>query len=79
VVIPAISKVPLQYLVTCIILGLIVATRSVGVTYLPTLIPIPFVPIFVASFIGLYFLTVECRILGILYFCNKQKFGWFRR
>jgi hypothetical protein len=78
-VIPAISKVPLQYLVTCIILGLIVATRSVGVTYLPMLISIPFVPFLLASFIGLYFLTVECRILGILYFCNKQKFGWFRR
>jgi len=31
----------------------------------------------VASGIGLYFLTVQGRLLGLMYYANRQKLGWF--
>jgi len=29
--------------------------------------------------LSMYLLTVSMRTLGLLYSCNKQKFGWFDR
>jgi hypothetical protein len=79
VVIPAICKVPLQYLVTFVLLGAVFLVRWAGDAVLPMVIPVPVVPTLISSFIGLYFLTVECRMLGLLYYTNKHKLGWFNR
>ncbi|WP_040549895.1 FHA domain-containing protein [Pedosphaera parvula] len=79
VVIPAIAKVPLQYFVAFLVLGGVFLVRWAGAAWLPTIIPVRFVPGLISSFVGLYFLTVECRVLGLLYYANKQKIGWFNR
>jgi len=41
------------------------------------MIEIPLLPALVASFLSLYWLTVEMRIIGLLYYTNKEKLGWF--
>lgn len=79
IVVPAIFKVPLQYLVACAILGIVFTVRWLGNAFLPMLIPIPIVPTLISSFIGLYFLTVECRILGLFYLTNRQRLGWYKQ
>ncbi len=78
-VIPSICKVPLQYLITCVCLGVVITVYWVGAALLPALIPIIIVPTLISSFIWLYFLTVQCRILGLLYLSNKEELGWFSR
>ena len=39
--------------------------------------PIFIVPAVVGKFVSLYGLTVEMRILGLLYYANKEKLAWF--
>jgi len=29
------------------------------------------------AFVGLYFLTVQGRLLGLMYFAKREKIGWF--
>jgi hypothetical protein len=90
-VIPSILKVPLQYLVTIILLGLVFGMRSMGDEMLPMLFPrglsthnmtklFAFLALNAFWGIGsLYLLTVSMRLLGLLYFTNKEKLGWFNR
>jgi len=78
-IVPSIIKVPLQYLTACLLLGVVFAVRWAGNVLLPMVIPVIIVPDIISSFIGLYFLTVQCRILGLLYFTNKPLLGWFKR
>ncbi len=90
-VIPSILKVPLQYLVTIILLGLVFGMRSMGDEMLPMLFPRGlsthnmsklFAFLALKAFWGvgsLYLLTVSMRLLGLLYFTNKEKLGWFNR
>ena len=77
VVIPAIFKVPLQYLVAFLLMTAGVAVYIFGLRGLPSLIPIPFLPTLIGGFIFLYLLTVMSRILGLLYYLNRHKLGWF--
>jgi len=77
VVLPAIAKAPIKYLLTTLIFVAVMVVRWTGDTYLPRFLPIPFLPAILSSFFGLYLLTVLMRILGLLYRNNKQKFGWF--
>ncbi|MDB6015889.1 MAG: domain containing protein [Pedosphaera sp.] len=79
VVIPAIAKMPLQYIVACVFLGVVLLARWIGLTWLPVLIPVPVLPVVLATFIGIYLLNVQCRILGLLYYANRLRFGWFSR
>ncbi len=78
-IVPSIIKVPLQYLTACFFLALVFLVRWFGHGLLRIIIPIIIVPDIISSFIGLYFLTVQCRILGLLYFTNKPRLGWFKR
>lgn len=77
-VVPSILKVPLQYLLTCVLLGMVLAARWAGDGILSVIIPIPIVPDIISSFVGLYFLTVQSRILGLLYYCNHSRLAWVR-
>ncbi|MEI9961451.1 MAG: FHA domain-containing protein [Limisphaerales bacterium] len=76
-VIPSILKIPLEYLLTIIIFAVILLVRWLGEAVLPELVPIPFLPAIFANFFGLYLLTVEMRILGLLYLTKKRELGWF--
>jgi hypothetical protein len=77
VVVPAIARAPLQYLVASAMFFAVVALRYAGEVFLPAIVPIPLVPSLLAGFVALYCLTVEMRILGLLYFTNRKRFGWF--
>jgi hypothetical protein len=89
VVVPAAFKVPLQYLVTTILLtgvfalrwlGSFVAMMLAGNAYSTRSMSVLFIGFGLRmfwSFASVYLLTVTVRILGLLYVTNKHKFGWF--
>jgi hypothetical protein len=72
----AILKVPRQYIISVIVCGFLVLVRG----WLPDVfrqMGIPIVPTFVLAGVALFLVMVEMRILGVLYYTNKEKFGWF--
>lgn len=89
VVVPAIFKVPLAYLVTVVLLGCVFAVNSLGsmvahVMAFDTLTSKEMSHFFIGAglqalwaFIKVYLLAVNMRILGLLYVTKKQKLGWF--
>src|ERR1035438_8365466 len=91
IVVPAICKVPLAYLVTTlVVIGLFALRRfgdiasflARGTSYstrdMSTLF-LSFCLRAVWCLISVYLLTVSMRTLGLLYVSNKQKIGWFDR
>lgn len=67
-------KIPGQYLVATLLLGVVVTisnllTGALGESGL--------VGALVATPISLYFLTVEARILGLLYHANQRRLSWY--
>ena len=89
VVIPAILKVPLGYLVTAgVVIGVylvrqsgsLVAGHAATVGYHTRSMLTMFLTFGIRagwSLLSVYLLTVSMRTLGLLYVSNKQKFGWF--
>jgi hypothetical protein len=89
VVIPAILKVPLGYLVTALLVIGIYVLRQFGAaaavlaswtSYHTKVMSTMFMTFGLRalwSLVSVYLLTVSMRILGLLYVTNKQKFGWF--
>jgi hypothetical protein len=87
-VIPSIFKTPLEYLVTAILLCGVFAIQRVGdvVTNLmsgpantrsmSTLLT-GFALGLIWSFLSIYLLTFNARVLGMLYLTKKRKLGWF--
>jgi hypothetical protein len=78
-VIPSILKIPFAYLAAVALFAAVLLVRWLGHTLLPMIVPMPFVPWIVSNFLGLYLLTVEMRILGLLYLTKKDDLGWFNR
>jgi hypothetical protein len=76
VVLASIAKVPGQYLATCI-LFLVVLAISGGLEHILKATGIPILPALISYFIFLYGLTVQMRVLGLLYRYNEKKFNWF--
>ena len=76
-VIPSILKVPVEYLVACCILIAVFIVQVVCNVVLDRIIPIPVVPALLSGFVSLYFLTAEMRLLGVMYYTNKEKLNWF--
>jgi hypothetical protein len=88
VVVPSILRVPLQYLVTVIVfvsifgiqqIGNLVAAGAKTVTFTTTDMSVLFIAIgfrMIWSFISVYLLTVNSRIMGLLYATQKEKLGW---
>jgi hypothetical protein len=91
VVVPAIVKVPLEYIVTAVLLTGVFGVRLLGnlfmaqaknVSYHTRDMSVLFMTFGMRAFwslISVYLLTVGMRILGLLYFTKKEKFGWFSR
>jgi predicted Zn finger-like uncharacterized protein len=71
-IIPAIGKVPADYAIACGGLLLIFTMKAVfhWINF------IPLVGTLLGNLIMLYLLTVEMRLLGLLYYSNREKFGW---
>ena len=76
-IIPSILKIPFSYLLAVTILLAAYATNWLGDRYLESLLPVPIVPAVVSEFFGLYLMTIEMRILGLLYWTKKDELGWF--
>jgi pSer/pThr/pTyr-binding forkhead associated (FHA) protein len=89
VVLPAIFKVPLQYIVTVILMGIILALYNSGDRLIDAIFPRGLATHNMAKMFGflaawafwfffqLYLLAVNMRILGLLYVSKKRKFAWF--
>ncbi len=75
IVLPAILKVPLEYVTTCVALAAAVALRFVGVPALAE--QVHFVGGVLARFLALYCLVFEMRVLGVLYYTRRRRLGWF--
>jgi hypothetical protein len=76
IIFSGIGKVPLPYLAICGIFLVIIALMH-GSRMLLELTGIPVLPTVISTFISLYGITVEMRLLGLLYFTNKSKLAWF--
>jgi hypothetical protein len=90
VVMPAIFKVPLEYLVAVILLGAVFGVRLLGETVIRAIFGrnaaltssmSELFALFGArmfwALAGVYLLTINMRILGLLYLTKKQRLGWF--
>ena len=77
VVVPAIIKIPLEYLAVLAVGAMIFSTKVLQqvVVYF---YPIHVLPHLVAAALGLYFLTVQGRLLGLLYYAKRDRLGWFQ-
>jgi hypothetical protein len=78
VVIPAICRAPLEYLVVLIVTAFIFAVK-IAQGFLADLIPIPALPELIIAGVGLYFLTLQGRMLGLMYYAKREKLGWINR
>jgi hypothetical protein len=90
-VIPSIFKVPLEYLVTVIMLGIVFGLRPLGDIILPLIFPRGVGTHSMSKLFGylgaqafwgifsLYLLTVGIRILGLLFYSKREKLGWLDR
>ncbi len=76
VVIPSIFRVFGHYLVVCLVLAFLFALSLAGEQLIEAA-RLPVVSFLVSGFVSLYFLAVEMRILGLLYYWNHQRLGWF--
>jgi pSer/pThr/pTyr-binding forkhead associated (FHA) protein len=91
VVMPAIFKVPLEYLLAVVVMAVVMGVRASGSPLIHAIFPrelmtssMPKLAGFLGAkalwgFVNVYFLAVNVRILGLLYLTKKQKFGWFER
>ena len=72
----SIIKVPGPYLIARVFFLVIIGLETFCASLI-SLAPIAILPSVVGNFISLYGLTVEMRILGLLYQTNKEKLSWF--
>ena len=75
-VLGSICKVPGQYLIACGLLAAIVGLKWAIEVALERIVPIFFLRYLFSSVLLLYFLIVEMRVLGLMYFWNRRKLGW---
>jgi hypothetical protein len=75
-VLPSILRIPGHYMLVFVELVVLVAI-NVGLEMLLELVPIPYVGWFISSFLSVYFMMVICRLLGSLYFINRNRLNWF--
>lgn len=89
VVLPAIFKGPLEYLLAVIVLAVVMALRALGDPLIHSVFPRGLTTHNMAkmfgflaakglwNFVAVYLLAVNMRVLGLLYLAKKQKLGWF--
>lgn len=75
-VLSSICKVPAQYVIACVLLALIVGLKWLIEIALERVLPIFFLRYLISSVLLLYFLIVEMRVLGLMYYWNRRKLGW---
>ncbi len=77
VVLPAITRLNLEYVgATTVFFGLVLA-RYLSETLVRAVVPVPVLPTLIGGFLALYFLACEMRLLGLIYYEHRKKLGWF--
>ena len=76
IVIPSILRIPGHYMLIVIELIVLVCI-NVGLELLFNYFSIPIITSLITSFLSVYFMMVICRLLGSLYFLNRNRLGWF--
>ena len=89
VVLPSITRVPGQYIITVFLFMVIFGVQQIGnlvsgvagsVAFSTTSMSVMFLSFGISilwSFLKIYLLTINTRILGLLYLTQKEKLGWF--
>jgi hypothetical protein len=76
VLVVTVFRVPVEYLVICVILGLLFACRLI-VKYIALQTNIlPLIPQAIDGFLSLYLVSVEMRIIGLLFYTRRKKLRW---
>jgi hypothetical protein len=55
-----------------------VLARIILANYVTGAISLPVVPELLIGLITIYFVAVEIRLIGLMYFLNRSEFGWSR-
>lgn len=74
-IIPSILKVPRDYGIAFFILLFVILINTVAEKILVS--PVPLVGSIIESFLSFYFLIIEMRILGLVYYTNRERLNWF--
>lgn len=77
VVLPAITRLNLEYVGATAVFFALVTARYLSETLLRAAVPVPVLPTLISGFLALYFLACEMRLLGLIYYEHKRKLGWF--
>ncbi|MEO5802457.1 MAG: FHA domain-containing protein [Verrucomicrobiota bacterium] len=75
-VLGSICKVPLQYLIACLLLAFIIGLKWAVEVAMEKVVPIFAIRYLISAVLFLYFLIVEMRLLGLMYFWNRRKLAW---
>jgi len=75
-VLHSIFKIPGPYVTACLVLGVVVGVDLAAESMLGV-VTVPIIPGVLIGFVSLYFLIVEARILGLLYFVYRDRLQWF--
>lgn len=73
IVLGSIMRVPLDYLICLFVLAMATGVYVLLSLFLGT---IPWIGGLIASTVYMYFIVVECSILGLLYYHNSEKLNW---
>jgi hypothetical protein len=76
-IVPSILRIFKAYVLAVVLLAVIVTFRWMTGTFLKSIIPMPVLPDLIMSFVGLYLVMVEMRVLGLMYRAKKEELGWF--
>jgi hypothetical protein len=69
-------RVPAEYLVACVVLGMLVGLRCLSSYIAEWAHVIPVLPQVVDGFISLYLLSVEMRVIGLIFHTKRKQLGW---
>ena len=73
-VLPSILRILAEYIVTCVVLILLIYARQIASIFIVAFVPFVSMPII--SILTLYFLAVQMRILGMIYYTSRERLGW---
>jgi hypothetical protein len=77
-VLPSILRI-LNHYVVAFLLVLGVMVLQTASEWFMELIPVPIVPTLLTEFITLYLMVVSARVLGLMYYVNREKLCWFAK
>lgn len=76
VLVVSVFRVPLEYLVACAVLGMLVGLRLMSTYITAAAHVIPVLPQMLDGFISLYLLSVEMRIIGLIFHTKRKQLRW---